>query len=85
MSDGENGNDDPTPTVEPLSGTAINLLDLALATESVAVSCREAARQLGGAAGVARKHILSELGFRLTQIGGVFVEAGEALKDESHY
>lgn len=84
MSTDESGDDDPTPTVEPLTRDAINLLDLALATESVAVNCREAARQLSGASDVARKLLLAELGIRLTQIGGVFVEAGQALKEESH-
>ncbi len=82
MSD-EDGTEEPTPTSQPLSATAINLLDLALATESVAVSLREAAQQLSGATGMARAHILSELGGRVTRLGGVFVEAGEAMKDES--
>lgn len=75
--------DERTPTVEPLSATAINLLDLALSTESVAVSLREAAQQLHGATGVARQHILSELGGKVTRLGGTFVEAGEAMKEES--
>lgn len=77
--------DEPTPTVEPLSGTAINLLDLALAAESVVVSLREAARQLGGAEGVSRQHLLSELGSRVTRLGGLFVEAGEAMKEEAQH
>lgn len=77
--------DDLTPTVEPLSGTAINLLDLALATDSVAVSLREAARQLGGVTGLSRQHLLTEIGIRCTQLGGVFVEAGEALKAEAKH
>lgn len=79
------GDDDPTPTVEPLTRTAVNLLDLALATESVAVNCREAARQLGGLEGVARQHLLADLGDRLVKLGGIFVEAGEALKEEAHH
>ena len=81
----ENNGDATTPNVErePLSATAINLLDLALATESVAVCMREAAVQLRGATGVARSRILSELGGRVTRLGGTFVEAGEALKEEA--
>lgn len=75
--------DERTPRVEPLSATAINLLDLALATESIAVSMREAAQGIRGATGVSRQHILSELGRRVTQLGGVFVEAGQAMIEES--
>lgn len=76
-------NDERTPRVEPLSATAINLLDLALATESVAVSMREAAQGLRGATGMARAHILSELGGRVTRLGGTFVEAGQAMIEEA--
>ncbi len=81
--DDESSNGVKTPRVEPLSGTAINLLDLALATESVAVGMREAALQLRGADELARARILQELGGRVTRLGGTFVEAGQALIEEA--
>lgn len=80
------GEDDETPTPPPrapYSGTALNLLDVALATQSLVESLRETARQYDGVQGVARQHLAAEAGRRLTSLGGILVEAGEALKDES--
>jgi hypothetical protein len=77
--------DEHTPTQEPgppLSGTAINLLDLALAVESVAVNLRELARQYDSSTGEARKHLCRGSGDHLIEKGGLLVEAGIALNEE---
>jgi hypothetical protein len=79
------GDDDETPAETippPLSGTALNLLDVALATQSVVENLRETARQLDRVEGVARRHLCVEASRRLTSLGGVFAEAGLALKEE---
>jgi hypothetical protein len=81
--DDRNGDDD-TPAQGTriwFSAEALNLLDLALAYQSVAVNLREAARSLDSTKGPARESLRAQLEQRLAEIGRLSLEASAALKE----
>jgi hypothetical protein len=84
MSDLDDTADDLVPYSEggpaPLSGEALNLLDVALATAALAENLRTAARDLGRVDEAARAVLRRDLAAKLAEISDLYVEASLALE-----
>lgn len=83
---GYGGDEEATPIQGPLaprSGVALNLADVANATNEAVRDMQLASAEIDGLEGLARRARLAELGAHVVAVGGVLVTYGEALKEEA--
>lgn len=80
MSDDSDDDRTPATRAPAYSATALNLLDVALSLNGVALNLREAARVLDQHEEGARRSLEVELEFQLAEVGRLCLEASAALK-----